>query len=520
MTSSENPVYVDPLRSAEMLFNRTFASAKEVSSNRPKQTPANMLVPGETLRPFQLAGLAHWENAGKRAMMGWEPGLGKTFAGVAAINKMARNNRAVIITKDIDRHKWQRAVHKYCGGRRAYIYNLDPGASKSFVDDINSVLVVGWATIHRIVDPIVEKMIKIYLAVVDECQKMGNPKSQRTKAARKLLANVPEVIALSGTPALHTPIQLWPILDAMQPGQWDTYWNFCMRYGKPKHTGFGWKFTGASNVKDLHNRLKPVIHRVLKSDPDIGMPEKTRIIVPIHPTNIGDYKRLESLKFKEWTDLKGDAREVEMGHLAIVNALRQTATAGKMKQVVEWVRNFLIDNPDHKFVLFCHHLEAAALLVAELSQDSDDWTTLSITGNTPPRKKPDIEAQFKDDPRARLIVCTDEAAGASIELHAASYMGVVEFPWGPEDMVQVEDRIDRMVGVNGGKPVPGTYYYFVALNTLDEGFVQMMHRKMQDVRGALDGVGSKSASMFADLVEGLDKLIRRRAEGKKDVPQI
>jgi SWI/SNF-related matrix-associated actin-dependent regulator 1 of chromatin subfamily A len=87
-------------------------------------------------------------------------------------------------------------------------------------------------------------------------------------AARRLLL-------LSGTPALARPVELWTQLNAIAPALFGGFKEYAERYCDPKKvfisSGGGRRFprldySGASNLEELHCKIKHVMVRRLKND--------------------------------------------------------------------------------------------------------------------------------------------------------------------------------------------------------------------------------------------------------------
>ena len=101
--------------------------------------------------------------------------------------------------------------------------------------------------------------------IVDESHYLKNMKTKRTQALLPMLRKARRVLLLSGTPALARPEELFPQLDAVQPGTFGSFSAFAARYCNAHRTRFGWDTRGASNLPELHARLSDgVLIRRLK----------------------------------------------------------------------------------------------------------------------------------------------------------------------------------------------------------------------------------------------------------------
>ncbi len=95
--------------------------------------------------------------------------------------------------------------------------------------------------------------------------RIKNPKAQRTKAAMLAMKKVDHVYALSGTPIPNRPIELWPILHGLgiYRGGW---FDFAARYAKMWSAPWGLDTSGASNLVELKELMKPHVLRRKKEN--------------------------------------------------------------------------------------------------------------------------------------------------------------------------------------------------------------------------------------------------------------
>ncbi|MBK7360826.1 MAG: hypothetical protein IPJ01_00510 [Micavibrio sp.] len=120
--------------------------------------------------------------------------------------------------------------------------------------------------------------IKFSAVVMDECQKIKNPKSQVNRALASM--NAEFVIAMTGTPIENAMEDLWTILDRAWPGFLGDLKSFSSTYSPDNREA----------LTDLTNRLKrqaspeittPILWRRMKEDILDDLPRK--IIHPAPP---------------------------------------------------------------------------------------------------------------------------------------------------------------------------------------------------------------------------------------------
>merc|ERR1719502_1820439 len=103
-----------------------------------------------------------------------------------------------------------------------------------------------------------------------------NRSSMRTREILQFAKRADRVLLLSGTPALARPCELYTQIEAIDPGLFTSYTKFTERYCAPKWTPFGMDYTGASNLEELHEKLRPIMVRRLKAQVMDQLPTKRR----------------------------------------------------------------------------------------------------------------------------------------------------------------------------------------------------------------------------------------------------
>jgi len=103
------------------------------------------------------------------------------------------------------------------------------------------------------------------LMIVDEAHYLKNPKALRTRFILGHRARRPadsksgiparRKIFLTGTPICNRPVELWPILHALDAVAWPNFFKYAERYCGARQQwtgrGYAWDFRGASNLTEL-----------------------------------------------------------------------------------------------------------------------------------------------------------------------------------------------------------------------------------------------------------------------------
>lgn len=313
------------------------------------------------------------------------------------------------------------------------------------------------------------------LIIFDECQAITG-KSRRADASKNLIAK--SKLFLSGTPFLNRPIELYPILNHIDPFQWSSYWSYAKKYAgaeeKQIYTRQGirkfWDVSGASNLDDLKKRIQPVMLRRTKQEVLTELPDLTRVVVPVNGMNQKSYKQ-EIKLFQDWM------RENSRGNaLAKLTRLRQLIGISKIAPALELAEEVLQGDPKRKLVLYAHHKAVVEELVAGLKEYGVD----TIVGDDNNQKRADTMNAFQNKSLPRVLVIS-QAGGEGVDLYRADTIIFVEYPWNSGKLNQAEGRLHR----NGQKQAVVSYH-LIAKNTIDEQIYELINSK-RDVFDAVIG---------------------------------
>ncbi len=98
--------------------------------------------------------------------------------------------------------------------------------------------------------------LKPQLVILDEVGSyLGNLHAKRTQAVRKLCKEVPHILALSGTPLVNRPIEMFPTLNLLRPDLFPSLFQYGHRYCNPPEApiwmaDFSFKSLGEIRIGD------------------------------------------------------------------------------------------------------------------------------------------------------------------------------------------------------------------------------------------------------------------------------
>lgn len=466
-----------------------------------------------TLRPYQLEGVAWAEALKGRCVIGDDMGLGKTVQALAWLYANPDIRPAVIVCTALGKYQWADMAKKFCGydpyiveGRyqgdklpeaKIYLVNyeilinqteevIDPTTGRKRRREISNS---GWAVEF-------ERM-GVQAVVLDEFQYIMNGKALRTKAVRRMAQNVKHVMGLSGTPIKSKPIQGFNILNLTAPRIFPSYWNYAMEFCGARHNGYGWDFSGASNLERLHKMMSLVMIRRMKKDVEKDLPPKTRSVLPVEITNRKEYDRASS-DFKAWLkDVDPEKLNTAERAEALVKLekLKQLSVKGKMKPVCEWINDFL--ETGNKLVVFGHHREVLENLHKKYQDNS-----VMILGGTSKKAKRENIRRFVEDSKVKLFFGSINAMGTGTDglQRSCSNAVFVELGDNPGDLQQAEDRLWRIL-----QEKTVNIYYILSRNTVEGPRWKTINHYAKVVSSVLDGkekgMGVVEDGMLTDLLK-------------------
>ena len=448
--------------------------------------------------PYQLKGIARGLEL-KRFMNCDEPGLGKTLQSIATIN-LANAFPCLVICPSSLKINWQREWEKFTdkkamvltdkvrdtwtffyqtGMHQVFIVNYE-SLKKYFVQRIKKA--EGWT----LRDVEFRNSINLFKSVIiDESHRCKSASTQQAKFCKGICTGKEWVIELTGTPVVNRPKDLIPqlaILNRMD--DFGGYKPFVNRYCSGQRE--------ASNLKELNfNLWKYCMFRREKSLVLTDLPDKIRQVNTCEITNRKEYMDAERdlimylQKYKDADDEK--IEKALRGEVMVrINILRQISARGKVRDVIEFVKDFRENGK--KIILFCSLHEVVDQLKRYFP------TAVSVTGRESPDMKQRAVDAFQNNPKTDIIICSIKAAGVGLTLTASSNVAFVEFPWTYADCCQCEDRAHRI-----GQKDSVTCYYVLGRRTIDEKVYRIIQEK-KNIANAVTGSTEDIEENIVDMV--------------------
>jgi SWI/SNF-related matrix-associated actin-dependent regulator 1 of chromatin subfamily A len=307
-------------------------------------------------------------------------------------------------------------------------------------------------------------------------------------------------VGLSGTPIENRPDEFYGIVDFINKNIFPNRWAYRQRYTNPTHNGFGWDFSGAANLKELHEIITgTVMIRHKKMEVLDDLPEKTRTAIPIDidQKHRSEYQAAEQdiigwIKTHEGTAAAKTAMKAEA--LVRFEKLKQIAVKGKMKEALKWVDSFA--ESGEKLCIFAIHKEVISMVMDHIQTKYGKSSVVKIDGQISKTKRQFAIDTFQTDPICKFFVGSVDAAGIGLTLTAASNTLGLELPWTPGKQDQFEDRIHRI-----GQKNASNIWYLLGNDTIEITIAELLDSKREVLTAVMDGEEVKSEDLLSDLLD-------------------
>ena len=448
--------------------------------------------------PYQLKGIARGLQL-KRFMNCDEPGLGKTLQSIATIN-LADAFPCLVVCPSSLKINWLREWEKFTDKKAMILTDkVRDTWTFFFQTGMHQVFIVKYESLKKYFVQRIKKAegwtlrdvefrnsINLFKSVIiDESHRCKSASTQQAKFCKGICTGKEWVIELTGTPVVNRPKDLIPqlaILDRMN--DFGGYKPFVDRYCSGQRE--------ASNLRELNfNLWKYCMFRREKSLVLTDLPDKIRQVNTCEITNRKEYMDAERdliMYLQKYKDADDDkiAKAMRGEVMVRINILRQISARGKVRDVIEFVKDFRENGK--KIILFCSLHEVVDQLKRYFP------TAVSVTGRDSQDEKQRAVDAFQNNPKADIIICSIKAAGVGLTLTASSNVAFVEFPWTYADCCQCEDRAHRI-----GQKDSVTCYYFLGRRTIDEKVYRIIQEK-KNIANAVTGSTEDIEENIVDMV--------------------
>lgn len=427
------------------------------------------------LYPYQRDGwrwLTYIWQEGLGAILADEMGLGKTIQVIALLASPERDAAApsMIVAPTTLLENWRREIGKFAQGLRVIVHQgADRSGDYRTLCDAD-VVITSYETVVR--DSSMFAMIDWRIVVLDEAQAIKNPDTKRTQAIKALRRRTG--IAVTGTPLENRVRDLWSLTDFAIPGYLGNLEDFESRFVNDQ--------TGAADLEPL---VSPIMLRRMVADVATDLPERLTIpqAIGLSETEAARYEQVRQETLAEYG---------ASGHLVALGRLRMFCAHPMLIEQADWSLNEamaftktrrLVEIIDEvfarrqKMLVFTSYNRMAALIVRIVRERYRAYAA-AINGNTPVPDRQKTVDMFSEEAGPALLALNPRAAGAGLNITAATHVVHYNLEWNPAIEDQASARAHRR-----GQTRPVTIHRLYFATTVEEVVNDRLELK-RDLSGA------------------------------------
>jgi SNF2 family DNA or RNA helicase len=456
------------------------------------------------LRPYQKDGfdfLCHLSRIKLGGVLADDMGLGKTVQTLAWLAWLRDSNPnkpkpALVICPASVLHNWRREAEKFVPDMRVLVLESGP-ARHNLRRQIPQydLIVTNYALLRRDLEAL--KKFEFRAVILDEAQFIKNPAAQVSISVKQLKAE--HRLALTGTPLENRLLDLWSIIDFVQPGYLGNQAQFHETY---EPTGENAEWAQRMARRKLSAKLRPLMLRRLKRQVAKDLPDRIeerrdcRMDEPQRKLYLAELRRSRE-QVMQTVQAKGLARS-RIHVLAALTRLRQIcchpalvgndSPSGKTETLFELVEPLMDEG--QKVLVFSQFVQMLQLLDKECKERN--IPTYMLTGDT--KNRLELVQTFQNDPNPCLFLLSLRAAGTGLNLTTASYVILYDPWWNPAVEAQAIDRSHRI-----GQTETVNAYRLITPGTVEEKIWELQQRKAQTISDVLGEEGFARSLTQSDL---------------------
>lgn len=411
-------------------------------------------------------------------MLADDMGLGKTLQIMIIVinyyiyNNNLKNNKILIIVPKSVVQVWLTHFKKYIPQINLCFYERN---NTKFCINSSTIILTTYDTVKLNLN-ILQK-ISFFMIILDEAQKIKNPKTQLSKAIKSLKSI--KKLVVTGTPMENKFNDFINLFDLLRKNYLNEYWD-CNNLDNPEI------------IKEIHKRIKPYIVRRLKKNILSLPPIKFKFIqCPYTQEQRNLFKTLDfkiiNTTYKIFLNTYGlsslsKAKLIfnHPAHYVGTNKHTTIKQSGKMQKLFDIIKKI---PANEKIVIFTSYVKTGNLIAYLTRQYNINYLTLY--GKHSLQQRSDIVNKFQYTfSNIKILIISLKTGGTGITLTRANHVIHYDPWWNFAATQQASDRVYRI-----GQKRPVTVYYLFTKNTFEETiaiYAQNCHKIFENVFDNLD----------------------------------
>ena len=374
-----------------------------------------------------------------------------------------------------------------------------------------TILLINYEQAVEIVEWLKKNKLHLYAVIADESAYIKNFKAKRTKAAHEMRRRAKIGYALTGTPILHGPMDLYSQIrfvdENILPESW---WAFRNRYAVMG--GFeGKQIVGYKRTDHLLDRIKPYVVSIKKEDVAIDLPPKIyqqRFV----SLNQNEHRHYELIKKEALMDVGTNE------YMPITNALAKITKMAQASCGFSYYEKIIGKKQVHEVGNTKRKTVVELLTTGDLSgRQCVIWTVFDyeLIQLTVELQKMGVAVSSKHtegqhitaanvflNGKSDVLIANPQSLGTGINLQRATAMIFVSNNYRYGDRVQAEARAHRI-----GQTRSVTIVDIIAAKTIDEKILNSIHKKGEIANMIKDVLGVNIKKHDLDEWEDDDVLL-------------
>jgi SNF2 family DNA or RNA helicase len=455
------------------------------------------------LRKYQEKGVSFMsflDDLGFGVILADDMGLGKTIQIIAMLLYKKPKKVSLIVAPTTLLYNWEMELKKFGPSLKTYLhYGVNRIKDLSEVVKEHDIIICSYGIVKRDIEMLLNYDFS-YL-IIDEAQYIKNSNSDQAKAVKRLKGD--NKFALTGTPIENRLMELWSIMDFVNPGLLLNSRSFFEKYEFPII-----KNDDPLKKDQLHQVISPFVLRRMKTDKSIirDLPDKQEIKIYLPLTEEqsvlydGEINKIQN-------EMSSPEKKVsKMNMLATITKLKLICNhplnyltdkssedgkkrSAKLDSLVEMIST--IEQEGRKSIIFTQFIKTGKLIQKRLEKEIGK-KILFFHGSLDMDERRSMINEFDQNCEIPAMILSLKAGGLGLNLTMANYVFHFDRWWNPAVENQAVDRVHRI-----GQKRSTFVYKFITKGTLEERIDDLIESKIK----LSDGIIPKGESIITELTE-------------------
>jgi SNF2 family DNA or RNA helicase len=383
-------------------------------------------------------------------------GTGKTPVAMG-LAKLGGFKKTLVVCPKTLRYEWSNQINTWLGiqptvSSKSSTKRLD-ALAEEFTGNSpdNPFFIVNYETFRAEKHRELLNLVDFDLVIMDEGHRIRNNNTSQFRGLRDFLdfhSGSTKVLALTGSPIVNTPDDLYSLLTLARPSQFPSRdrFNWLSKYCYVVPRRNRAKVVGIRDHEGIKRQIESFTVRRSKKEVLPFLPDKyfRKVLIDMSPEQRDLYDKCR----KDLVIELQDGQTIFSGSiLALLTRLREInldpVTVGKYgipSSKTDFLMDLIDEMGDQKLVIFSCFEEYIDFLDKQLV----DIPHVTITGKTPTDERIPLANKFQSDPGIKLALGTVKVMGEGITLTSASNVVLMDRWWAPSVNDQAIDRLHRI----------------------------------------------------------------------------